>query len=560
MVGLSQDPSTLNPAITSMFAEHQVAGQIFNAMMEYECFTIVPVPELAQSWQASPDGLTYTFNLVRNATWHDGVKFTSADIKFTFEEVLPKYHPRGPGTFGANIKSVETPDEYTAVFKLKGSFAPLISMMGLWYAGVIPKHIYEGTDIVKNPRNMDNPIGTGPFLFKEWVRGSHIRLVRNPNYWMKDRPYLDEVIFRIIPDDLQRVRALETGDVDYIPMMVPYSEISRLAKKPGLKYVNHAAFGAMYQLQFNLLNPILSKVKVRHGIAHAIDKKFIVDTVTFGLENIATGPLCSTIGWAYNPDVPKYEFDKKRAEALFDEAGYPKKEGGTRFSIRIVIPRWTTDDVRAAEVIRDQLKDVGIDAQLIVLESAVDNEQTYMKHDFDIHIEPRLSTGPDPNQIRYLYHSENIRLKNPTPGMWNIPIYNNSRVDQLFDQGARETDMTKRAAIYKELQRIIVGDLPVLTIKELSNPHIFKENVVGVPAGPYGGARERLHKVWLMTASATTTVGVTTPTTVRVTTPTTTVAAPDTFSQTIVPVVAVIVIIAAVWLIYKKRERQSSAK
>lgn len=547
IVGLSADPATLNPAITSGFAEHLVAGQMFEALVGYDPNTLKPIPGLADSWDVAADGLTYTFHLTKNATWHDGIKFTSADVKYSFENVIIPYHPRGQAVFGTVLTSITTPDDYTAVFHLKQPSAPMINMLGLWYAGIVPKHIYNGTDVLKNPHNLDNPIGTGPYTFKEWVRADHIILVRNPNFRLQGKPYLDQIIYRVIPDDLQRVRALETGDVMYIPLMVPFSELPRLLNETTIKMVFNANFGAMYLLQFNLQNKYLSNLKVRQAIAYAIDRQFIVKSITFGLEKVAAGPFASSMQWAYASDVPKYGLNKDLANSLLDQAGYPKQSDGWRFTLRINLPRWSTDDVRATEVIRDELRDIGINAQLTVLEIAADNQQIYMKHDFDIHVEPRQSTGPDPSQNAYMYTSKSIRLSNPIPSTWNIMIYNNSKVDQLFDQGVSETNQDKRAEIYKEIQRTIMTDLPMFPIMEQIYPHVFKPTVVGVPADPYGGLRQPLINAYIQTKVTSTTQV------------TTTVAQTGQDWTTIIEAfIAAIIIIGAGVLLYKRKGKKTT--
>lgn len=499
IIGILTDVTHLNPAISTSYFIDSVSGQIYNSLMEYDYRTLEPVPELAKSWDISDDGLTYTFHLEEDVFWHDGEPFTSADVKFTFEEITIPYHPRGNRTFGGI--EFETPDEHTFVMKLKQPYAPLINFFTLWYVGIMPKHIYEGTDILNNPHNWEDPIGTGPFLLEEWVKGSHIKLVRNPNYWRKGKPYLDEVIFQIVPDTSQRLLAFENHELDYVPIMLPLIDIERLNATEGINIVFNGAFGSMHTIQNNLQNEYLSNIKVRKAIAYAINKDQMNELVIDGLFKTATGPLPSS-SWAYNPNVEKYEQDVDLANSLLDEAGYPRGSDGTRFSLRMIVGTTGRDKgLPEMEIMRSQLAEVGIDLQLEVYDEATTTQIVYMEQDFDMYLIAGLSTAPDPNMISGYLHSSRILLDNPIPGLYNVMGYDNPRVDELFDTGLTETDVEKRKVIYGELQEIIVDELPCYYLIEDRYPHFYWEDFVGIPVGPYGGARERLDSVWWIKGS-----------------------------------------------------------
>ena len=494
IIGILTDVTHLNPAISTSYFIDCVSGQIYNSLMEYDYKTLEPVPELAKSWDISEDGLTYTFHLEEDVYWHDGVPFTSEDVKFTFEEITIPYHPRGAATFGGI--TFEAPDEHTFIMKLESPYAPLINFFTLWYVGIMPKHIYEGTDILDNPHNWEDPIGTGPFMLDEWVKGSHIKLVKNPNYWRKGEPYLDSVIFEIIPDTTSRLLAFENHEVDYVPIMLPNTELVRLNNTEGINVVENGAFGSMHTIQNNLDNEYLSDIRVRKAIAYAIDKDQFNELVLDNLYKIATGPLPSS-SWAYNPNVEKYEQDLNMANMLLDEAGYPKGDDGMRFSLRMIVGTTGRDKgLPEMEIMRSQLNEVGIDLQLEVYDEATTTQMVSIERDFDMYLIAGLSTAPDPNMIASYLHSDRILKDDPIPGLYNVMDYNNSRVDELFDTGKIETDVEKRKEIYGELQEIIVDELPCYYLIEDQYFHFYWEDFVGIPAGPYGGARERLDSVW----------------------------------------------------------------
>src|SRR5262249_17141976 len=229
---------------------------------------------LAKSWSASPDGLEYRFNLVPGVKWHDGQPFTSADVKHTFEEISGKYSSLARAAY-KDIAAIETPDDLTVVIKMKApdaSFFPWASSQPN-FPQIFPKHIYQGSDPRTNPANF-KPVGTGPFRFKEWARGSHIVLERNPDYFHKDMIFLDRVVFQIVPDSGARQVALEKGEVDHLPYfaLAPAS-IEPLAKARGTKVIDSVRPALGEIIAFcNLRQRQLGVKEVRQALAHAIDR------------------------------------------------------------------------------------------------------------------------------------------------------------------------------------------------------------------------------------------------------------------------------------------------
>src|SRR5690606_35419066 len=209
VVALGADPEHLNPALTTSYPAAAVGASLYSALIWLD-ETGRPQPELAESWEISADGRTYTFHLRRDARWHDGRPLTSADVKYTMENLLGPYHGRFRNAYD-QLEGIDTPDDHTVVLRLREPYAPLMTLLTVFDAPILPKHIYEGTDPLNNPANFNNPIGSGPFVFREWVRGDRVVLERNPDYF--DEPaYLDRLIYRIIPDDLSRSVALEVGE------------------------------------------------------------------------------------------------------------------------------------------------------------------------------------------------------------------------------------------------------------------------------------------------------------------------------------------------------------
>lgn len=269
VVAIAGDPTTLNSATNTDFYCKLISGTLFDTLVSVD-FNFNPAPRLARSWEISPDGLTYTFRLAKTK-WHDGHPLTSEDVKFTVEQILEPFHPSG-GQYKDRVQEILTPDPQTVVFKLKSPFGPFHIMLAndLY---IQPKHLYEGTDILKNPARL-NPVGTGPFKFVEWKKGSHIRVVRNNEYFETGKPYLDEIVFKIAADAGARMMAFEKGEIDYLSFyFCPSSEVARINKTPGLKASSkgHEIIGDTLDLFFNLDRSPLNNLKVRQAFAHAID-------------------------------------------------------------------------------------------------------------------------------------------------------------------------------------------------------------------------------------------------------------------------------------------------
>src|SRR5215216_2407699 len=190
LVVASGDPGPLNPAISSSGQMHPVTGEIFNGLVRLDRH-FDPVPDLARSWKLSKDGKTYTFRLAPNVRWHDGQPFTSADVKYSYDEVLLKLHPR-TRTLADVVAGVSAPNKYIVVFRLKQAYAPFLRWLDEENGAIIPKHLYEGTDPLTNPVNL-KPVGTGPFKFDSYPAGDRVVLARNPDYFKQGYPRLDKL-------------------------------------------------------------------------------------------------------------------------------------------------------------------------------------------------------------------------------------------------------------------------------------------------------------------------------------------------------------------------------
>jgi peptide/nickel transport system substrate-binding protein len=482
IVAIQDNPPHLLTGISVDILTICVAGQIYDTLIRMDSEFKVG-PSLAKSWNASPDGLKYTFNLIHGIEWHDGRPFTSADVKHTFTEISGKYSSLARAAYG-DIASIDTPDDYTVVITMKHpdpAFFPWAFSQPN-FAQIFPKHIYEGSDPRQNPANF-KPVGTGPFEFKEWVRGSHIVLERNPTYFQKDKVFLDRLVFQIVPDAGARQVALERGEIDHIPYFaLPPSAVEPLSHTRGVKVIdsNRPALGEIIMF-FNLRHAQLGKKEVRQAIAHAIDRSQLVKLALNGHARVATGPIRSDNPPFYNPDVPKYPPDRARANQLLDQAGFPRRGGGTRFSVSLSYEGVGEGGAlqSAAEIMREQLREIGIDVQLRPSDPAAWVDSAFKNWDFDMTM-GSFGTGPDPKiAVSRLYKTENIR-RMPSA---NLMGYSNPKVDDLLSQGDTELNEGKRAQLYKEAQAIMVDELPALWLWEKFYPIAVRDGLVGLPSG-----------------------------------------------------------------------------
>ncbi|MET0606473.1 MAG: ABC transporter substrate-binding protein, partial [Beijerinckiaceae bacterium] len=283
IVAADGEPRNLNPAVVASNGVFYVASKVIEPLAEMGEGGAL-LPRLATSWSGSADGASITFKLRSNATWHDGKPFTSADVAFSALEVWKKLQNFGRVVF-RDLSAVDTPDAQTAIFRFaKPTPLQLIENALPALTSVLPKHVYEGTDINANPANI-KLVGTGPFKFAEQKQGEYLRLERNPNYWDEGKPYLDGIVYRVLPDRGAIAAAIEANQIQLCAFSaVPLADLARLAKAPGIKVIADGYDGITYQLvvEINNSKKELSDPRVRRAIAHAIDRTFVVDTIFLG--------------------------------------------------------------------------------------------------------------------------------------------------------------------------------------------------------------------------------------------------------------------------------------
>ncbi|THT98097.1 ABC transporter substrate-binding protein [Lampropedia puyangensis] len=493
-VALHPEPTVLNVSYHAQYANSTVSSNVFESLFVYGDDQ-QPKPVLAESWELAPDGLSLTFHLRKDVKWHDGQPFTSEDVKYSALNIWKKLHSRGRVTF-APLLDVETPDAHTAIFRLERPALVILSALNAAESQIFPAHLYAGTDVRTNPYN-SKPVGTGPFRFKKWEKGQYIELERNPDYWETGKPYLDRVIFRTIPDAAAREAALETGEVHVVPFSgIPFSDVERIKQNKSLRVTtNGYAYNAqIYYFEINTRKGPLAHLKVRQAFAHAFDKQALVDTVFYGLSQTADSIIPQDATRYYLKDgLPRYDFDPAKAERLLDEAGFPRKENGVRFSLTINLSPSSDRFPFAAELLRQNLKRVGVDLQPITSDVATYLRTVYTDYQFDSLFQP-YATMLDPEMgLTRLFWTPAAQPGVPYSGASG---YSDPATDRLVEQYQKEVDPDKRAGYFHDLQRNVLSQLPVIPLMEAPFFTVYNTRLHGLDERP-DGSRSAYTNAWL---------------------------------------------------------------
>ncbi|MCS7215225.1 MAG: peptide-binding protein [Thermodesulfovibrio sp.] len=448
----SADAKRLLPLFASDSASADISGKVFNGLTKYDKDLKI-VGDLAEKWTISKDGKEIIFYLRKNIKWHDGKEFTADDVIFTYKAITD---PKNPTPYSSNygpVKEVKAVDKYTVKVSYEKPFAPALESWGM---GILPKHLLEGKELFNSPFNR-NPIGTGPYKFKEWITGQRIILEKNLDYF-EGTPFFEKFISRIIPDPSTMFLELRFGGIDFMGL-TPAQYKYYGQKEDFKKYFNiyrYPSFGYTY-IGYNLKNPLFTEKKVRQAISHAINKKEIIEGVLLGYGTPCTGPFPPS-SWAFNPDVRDFEYAPEKAKKLLSEAGWkPDNDGiliknGKRFSFILLVNQGNEARLKAAQIIKEQLKKVGIELNIRVLEWQSFLELVTKRQFQAVLLGWSLSRDPD---LYDIFHSSKTK-----PGEFNFVGYSNREVDLLIEKARELLDREERKKLYKRVHALITEDQP----------------------------------------------------------------------------------------------------
>jgi len=377
--GTIGEASTLIPVLAADSASHAVAGQIYNGLVKYDKDLKI-VGDLAETFEISVDGLTITFHLRKGVKWHDGAPFTARDVLYTYRVTIDPNTPTPYSEDFKQVKSITAPDDFTVRVTYGKPFAPALAS---WASNILPAHLLEGKDITKSPLAR-KPVGTGPYRFKEWIGGQKIVLEFNPDYF-EGRPYIDRMIYRIIPDTSTMYMELKAGAVDTMAL-TPVQYSRQTASSLFTSRFNKFRYPAptYIYMGYNLRHPIFGDRRIRQAITAAINKDELIQGVLFGMGQKAHGPIVPG-RWAYNPNVKDIGYDPKHAAELLAQAGWKEKNAdgilvreGKPFQFTILTNQGNQQRLLSAQIIQQRLRYVGIDVKIRIVEWA-----TFLKEYID---------------------------------------------------------------------------------------------------------------------------------------------------------------------------------
>jgi len=473
------DARRLNPIIANDAASGTINDQVFNGLVKYDK-DIKLIGDLAERWEISNNGKTVTFYLRKGVKWHDNAEFTAEDCLFTYQKLVDPNVVTPYSSSYTDVLKADAIGKYIFRVTYKEPFSPALESWGM---GMIPKHILAGKNINTDVFNR-NPVGTGPYKFKEWIAGQKIVLVANDDYF-EGRPKIDQFIYRIIPDSATMFQELLSGGVDMMglnPLQYLRKSETRRIKENYHKY-RYPSNGFTY-MAYNLLNPLFSDIRVRQALSYAINRQSIIDGIVLGLGRPCTGPF-SYVSWAYNPNARSYAYDPDRARRMLAEAGWKASGAGgillkdnKPFRFTIMTNQGNNERIRTAEIIQQNMKAVGIEVNIRVMEWQAFLEQID-KHSFDaIILGWNMSRDPD---LYDIWHSSKTKK-----GEYNFIGYKNAEVDRLLVEGRRIFDMEKRKKIYYRIHAILADEQPYAFLYVPDATPIVHKRFKGIEVAPLG--------------------------------------------------------------------------
>ncbi len=496
--GRGGDSVGLDPAYETDGNSFMVCDNIFEALVFYADESTALEPGLAESWDIAPDGKTYTFNLRKGVTFHDGTKMDANAVVFSLGRMMKernvKFLGKGyeipaqerPPEYWVSMEmddivgAIEAVDEFTVVFKLKKINAPFLANLGMDFADII-----SPTAFLKNPKEfLRNPVGTGPFKFAQWVKDDRIILEKFDGYWDKNAgPYLDKVIFRSIPENSVRFLELKTGNIHICQFPNP-QDIALAKKDQNLILPTQPGMNIGY-LSFNhTKEPWKSNADLRKAIRHAINRKAIVDNLYQGLGQVARNPIPPTM-WGYNKSIPMAKYDPAMAKDYLKKAGYPDGQGLGEITLwSMPVPRpYNPDGVKIGEAMAADLAQVGIKAKVVTFEWG-----TYLKRqreqpdDMDLFQLGWTGDNGDPdNFLAVLFDgkaSTSIRTQ-----------WINAKYHDLMVMGRETIDQDKRDAIYQEALQIFFDEAPAIAVAHSTVIWPAQKTVKNFKLHPTGSVR-----------------------------------------------------------------------
>ncbi|MDD5680266.1 MAG: peptide-binding protein [Candidatus Omnitrophica bacterium] len=454
VTGEIADARNLIPFLATDTASSGITSLVFNGLTKVDRDLNI-IGDIARRWDISEDGTEITFFLKKNVRWHDGVPLTARDVKFTFETILDPKSTCPYSSDFMDIESIDVIDDYTVRFRYSKPYAPALSKLGM---SVVPEHLLRGEDLVKTKFKRE-PVGCGPYIFKEWRTDQYIILDNNKEYF-EHQPYINRCVTRVIPDMSVQYLELITGGIDSMGL-TPYQYFYRTDTKAFKdKYNKYKYLSRSYSyIGYNLSDPLFQDKRVRQALSYAVDKSTIITGVLMGLGEHCTGPFFRGTPY-YSEKAAAYDYDKEKALALLKDAGWADTDGdgildkdGKPFRFKLITNQGNKDREDIATVVQRQWREIGVVADVqIIAWAAFLNEFVDKKNFQAVILGWTLPLDPD---CYVVWHSASTK-----EGGFNFVSYKNENVDALIEEGRRTFDKAKRIEIYRKIHETIADDAP----------------------------------------------------------------------------------------------------
>ncbi len=458
------DALTLDPQFVTDVPTSRAVMQIHETLVKYDTNMNI-IPCLAESWTTSADRLTWTFKLRKGVKFHDGTPFNADAVKYTFDRIMDPATASPRKSTLVMVKEVKVLDEYTVAVTTNKPFAPLLAQMTAYNIAIMSPTAAKKWE----KKYAQNPSGTGPFKLESWTPGEKIVFARNENYW-GDKPYIDKVIFKIVPEDSTRVMLLLSGEADVIASVPPVLT-EKLKQSKDVKILRKMGFRTIYMGLNNKIKPF-TDVRVRRAVAHAINPEAIVNGILNGMANTGGSFESPVIPGAIQGLKP-YAYDPALSKKMLAEAGYPNG-----FSTEIYTPtgRYLMDR-QVAEAVQAQIKEVGIKAEI-----KAPDWGTYSALLDKGDVVPMLLLGKG-SPTGDLDLTLNLTIK--TGGMMNQFGYSNPKVDEMIKEQEGIIDTKKRYQLLYDIQKIVYDECPAVVLFYEDQIFGSRANVEGVNVYAY---------------------------------------------------------------------------
>jgi len=500
----SADASTLNPILWADDASNDVGRYLYPTLIGQDPNSgeIVPT-QMAESWEVSDDGLTWTFTLREGVIWSDGEAIDANDFKYTYDAVASELVETPRKSLVESIETIEVIDDYTVAVTFSEVKCDGLLDLGLRW---LPSHLYaeDFSDIMESPLNEEPTVSGGEFLFQSWARDDNLVLVRNDDFW-EGAPLMDGRITKVVPDPGARLAQLQSDESTFVDLQP--EQLATVNADPNIEVYNFRDDGYDY-IGLNLADPanpqpgqdedgnlveqdphpILSDLNVRKAIAHALDYDAIIESVYLGQGYQIAANVLPIIEWAYDPSLQPYAYDPERAAALLEEAGWVDSDGdgvrdkdGEPLALELITNAGNTTREDLGVLVQDQLNSIGFDVDFQAIEFGALVEQL-LGQTFDMVIIGWTDLGNDPNDDAF-WHS-----KFDTPGSgFNFVSYQNPEIDQLLEDGVAVIgcDIAERAPFYQQIQQIIHDDVPYVFVSGSVDNFGYRAEWGGLDPGPW---------------------------------------------------------------------------